>query len=104
MITITSSAAKQIRQSAKQGHLEGLALRVAATRNPDGSLHYGMGFDDVGRDDDLKFNSAGIDIVIAPVSMDLLNGTTIDYVELEPGKNEFIFINPNDPTQSAPND
>ena len=104
MITITASAAKQIRQSAKQGHLEGLALRVAATRNLDGSIHYGMGFDDVGRDDDLKFNSEGIDIVIAPVSLDLLSGTTIDYVEFEPGKNEFIFVNPNDPSQSAPND
>jgi len=27
---------------------------------------------------------------------------TIDYVELEAGKQEFIFLNPNDPTYRPP--
>lgn len=102
MITITPEAAKQIRHSAKDAHLEGLALRIAAKRNADGSIHYGMGFDDDGREEDLQFNSEGIDIVVAPVSIDLLNGTVIDFVELEPGNFNFIFINPNDPNYSPP--
>lgn len=102
MITITPEAAKQIRHSAKEEHLEGLALRVAAKRNADGSIHYGMGFDDEGREEDLQFNSEGIDIVIAPVSIDLLNGTVIDFVELEPGNFNFIFMNPNDPNFTPP--
>lgn len=99
MITVTPEAAKYIKHSAKQGNTQGMALRLAATRNEDGSLHYGLGFDDTTRDGDQKFSSEEIDIIVAPTSIDLLTGTVIDYVELEPGKFEVIFINPNDPAQ-----
>ncbi|WJW74354.1 iron-sulfur cluster assembly accessory protein [Thiohalobacter sp. IOR34] len=102
MITVTPEAAKQIRESARQNRMEGMPLRVAAQRNADGSIHYGMGFDDVGREDDQRFNSEGIELVVAPPSLPLLEGTTIDYVELEPGSFEFIFINPNDPNCQPP--
>jgi len=102
MITITPAAAKQIKESARQTQSEGMALRLAAKRMPDGSIHYGMGFDDIGRHDDLRFTCEGIEVVVAPVSLELLSGTTIDYVELEPGKFEFIFLNPNDPNYSPP--
>jgi len=37
------------------------------------------------------------EIVVADTSMPLLTGTVIDYVEIEPGRHEFIFLNPNDP-------
>ncbi|MDE2092959.1 MAG: hypothetical protein KGI87_03825 [Burkholderiales bacterium] len=102
MITLTSPAAEQIRLSAQQGRMEGLPLRVAAVHNDDGSLHYGMGFDDVERKGDMHFTSQGIDVVISPMSMDLLRGTIIDYVELEPGQFQFIFMNPNDPGYRPP--
>jgi len=46
MISITPEAAAQIRTSAKEQHLEGLPLRVAAQRLPDGKFHYAMGFDE----------------------------------------------------------
>lgn len=99
MITVTPEAARHIKHSAKQGNTQGMALRIAATRNEDGSLHYGLGFDDTSREGDQIFKSEDIDIVVAPSSIDLLRGTVIDYVELEPGKFEIIFINPNDPAQ-----
>ncbi|KPK40766.1 MAG: hypothetical protein AMJ69_01205 [Gammaproteobacteria bacterium SG8_47] len=102
MITITPAAAKQIRESAKQGQMEGLPLRIAATRQPDGSIQYAMGFDDTGRDNDMRIQSEGIDVVVSPVSDELLQGTTLDYVELEPGRVEFIFLNPNDPNYTPP--
>jgi len=35
--------------------------------------------------------------VVGAVSNPLLRGTIIDYVELDPGKFEIIFVNPNDP-------
>ncbi|HHO69344.1 MAG TPA: iron-sulfur cluster assembly accessory protein [Gammaproteobacteria bacterium] len=102
MISITPEAAAHIRESAEKGGTQGLPLRVAAMKQPDGSLHYALGFDDVPREGDQHFSSEGIDIVVAPTSFDLLNGTVIDYVELEPGKFEVIFINPNDPAQQNP--
>jgi len=98
MITVTPEAAEQIRESAKQGNTEGMPLRVAATRLEDGSFHYARGFDDNSHEDDKAFQSEGVDIVIAPQSLELLDGTVIDYVELD-GKMEIIFINPNDPSQ-----
>ncbi len=102
MISITPAAARQIRQSAKQGRMEGMALRIAAQRNADGTIHYAMGFDDTGRDEDTRFTSEGIEIVVAPPSMPVLDGTVIDFVELEPGKFEFIFMNPNDANYKPP--
>lgn len=101
MITLTPEAARQIRQSAKQGNLEGLPLRLAGTKNDDGSIHYGMGFDDV-KEDDTTYTSEGVDIVVSVISRELLDGMTVDYVELEPGKPQFIFMNPNDPAYVPP--
>ncbi|MDH5516368.1 MAG: iron-sulfur cluster assembly accessory protein [Gammaproteobacteria bacterium] len=96
MITITEAAASQIKESAKQGKIEGLALRVACAKQADGSLHYGMGFDEKTEEDQI-FISNDIELIIAPVSLTLLTGTVLDFVELEEGKPDFIFQNPNDP-------
>lgn len=97
MITVTPAAARQIKESAKQSQAEGLPLRIAATRRADGSIHYGMGFAEEENSQDLSYRSEGITIVVAPTSLDLLNKTEIDYVELENGEKNFIFKNPNDP-------
>ena len=98
-ISVTEKAAEQIKQSALQSQTDNLPLRIAATKNPDGSLHYGMGFDDVGNNDgeDLSFSSNGVDIVVAKSSFELLKGTIVDYAELEPKQFHFVFMNPNDP-------
>jgi len=104
MITVTATAATQIRTAARQGHSEGLALRIAAKRLPDGRIQYGMGFDDTGRDDDLQFSSEGVHLVVAPMSLELLSGTVIDYVELNPGEFQFVFMNPNDPDFVPPDE
>lgn len=96
MITITPAAAEQIRTSADQGEMQGLAMRIAARRNPDGSIHYGMGFDDNAHEGDMRISTAGVDLVIAETSKILLDGMTLDYVEIEPDTFQFIFLNPND--------
>lgn len=101
MISVTPAAAEQIRESAKQGKMQGMPLRVAVTRLQDGSFHYALGFDDTSRDGDNAFQSEGIDIVVAPESLPMLEGTVIDYVDIE-GNNEIIFVNPNDPAQQQP--
>lgn len=102
MITVTPPAAEQIRLSARQGRMEGLAMRIAATRNPDGSIHYGMGFDDNELEGDVHITSQGITLVVSGSSMLLLSGMTLDFVEIEPGSFQFIFLNPNDPTFTPP--
>ena len=95
MITITPSAAQQIRIAATQSDCDEMGLRIAARREADGSLHYAMGFDEP-RNDDMVVTSEGIALVVSPPQRDLLDGMTLDYVEYEAGDFRFIFINPND--------
>lgn len=100
-ITVTEAAAKQIREAAKQGDAQGMVLRIAAKRKQDGSIDYAMGFDDAKQEDD-RIELPDIDIVVAPTSTELLDGMTLDFVELEPGTTEFVFLNPNDPHYIPP--
>lgn len=103
MFKVTKSAASRIRESAHSGDAEELALRIAAHRKQDGAIEYTMGFDDVGVDDVL-LNSRGVDVVFASSQKELLNGTVLDYVEIEPGEFRFIFLNPNDPHFRRPSE
>lgn len=102
MITVTPAAAEKIRESARQGDMQGLPLRIAAKRAVDGSIQYGMGFADEEHDGDQKIKSEGIDIVVSTMSIDLLRDTVLDYVKLDNGEMNFIFKNPNDPNFQAP--
>ena len=102
MFTVTPAAAEHIQNSAKQGQMEGMPLRIAARQDEDGSLQYAMGFADAQTDEDLSCDSEGITIVIAPSSYEFLKGTILDYVEMEQGEYNFIFMNPNDPNYVPP--
>lgn len=104
MVEVSTQAAQQIMKSARESKMEGMPLRVAATKNPDGSIHYGMGFDDVGNQqgNDQQFTSQGVQIVVSETSIPLVTGMTIDYVEIEPGQFHFVFLNPNDPNYQPP--
>ncbi|MGE5088419.1 MAG: HesB/IscA family protein [Candidatus Levyibacteriota bacterium] len=95
MITVTPSAAQQIRIAATQSDSDEMGLRIAVRRDADGSLHYAMGFDEA-RNDDLVVTSEGVALVVSPGQRDLLDGMTLDYVEYEAGDFRFIFINPNE--------
>jgi len=100
-ITVTEAAAKQIALASQQESTQGMVLRIAAKRKQDGSIDYAMGFDEA-QNNDTRIEAAGINIVVASTSRELLDGMTLDYVALEPGKYEFIFLNPNDPHYIPP--
>ncbi|MFO8023647.1 HesB/IscA family protein [Thiohalophilus sp.] len=104
MITVTPKAAEQIKQSAKQNQMEGMPLRIAAKRDENGSIQYAMGFADQQDDNDVSYSSEGISLMVPPASVELLKGATLDFVELEPGQLNFIFLNPNDPDYTPPKD
>ena len=104
MIRVTTSAIEQMRRSAEAGGMTGLPLRLAVKTEDDGSFHYAMGFDEQRLPGDEFFNFDGIDLVVSTTSKPLADGMTIDYVELEPGSWQFIFLNPNDPAYVPPED
>ncbi|HKJ53357.1 MAG TPA: iron-sulfur cluster biosynthesis family protein [Gammaproteobacteria bacterium] len=104
MVRLTTAALEQIRHSAEQGGMASIPLRIAIKKQQDGSFHYAMGFDDQRLPGDSFFNFDGVDLVVSEISKDLADGMTIDYVEIDAGKPEFIFLNPNDPTYVPPGD
>jgi len=95
MIKVTAKAAEQIHQAATQSEAEGMFLRIAAQRGMDGTIQYGMGFDEQS-EEDVMVNSEGVTVIVSPENRDLLIGGVLDFVELDPGDFRFIFINPND--------
>lgn len=103
MFKVTAVAAEQVNKAAKQGGTEGLSLRLAAQQKPDGSIDYRMGFDDAS-EDDIQLSSEGVEIVMAPEYVPLLDGATMDFVEIESGQFHFIFLNPKDANYSAPSE
>lgn len=98
MFTLTPSAAQQIQQAAQASDAEHLALRVAARRDAEGEIEFGMGFDEPG-DEDMKLDIEGVAVVIGLEHQALLENTTLDFVELQPGDFNFIFV---DRLASAP--
>lgn len=98
MFHLTPAAAEQIMRAAaaqQGGAAPPASLRVAA-KIEDGEIVYGMGFDDE-RENDAVLEAAGVTLLIAPRSQELLAGATLDFVELHPGEFQFVFINPNEP-------
>ena len=102
MISLSTAALEQIKLSASQGDNDSLPLRIAIKEQEDGSFHYAMGFDEQRLPGDNFLNFDGVNLVVSEGSKDLADGMTIDFVELEPGNPQFIFLNPNDPTYVPP--
>lgn len=102
-IKLTAAAVAQIRKSAGDSGIERAAIRVAAKRLDDGSIDYAMGFDEE-EESDTTSEYDDLMVLVAPSSIDLLSGAVLDFVELDGGERQFIFLNPNDPTYVPPED
>jgi iron-sulfur cluster assembly protein len=92
---------KVTQAAAEQGGAEGMALRLAAARKTDGTFDYKMGFDQP-KEEDIRLSCEGVDIVMEPEYVPLLDETVLDYVELEQGDFQFIFLNPKDTSYQPP--
>ena len=93
-ITLTPAAASRILSEADAADLDEVLIRFAARVGEDGeSLEYGMGFDER-REQDTALEVDGVTILISPPSLELLAGTTVDFVEISAGEHRFIFAAP----------
>ncbi|WXU00293.1 MAG: hypothetical protein Ctma_1006 [Catillopecten margaritatus gill symbiont] len=101
MITITKRAAEEIGLSTQNPDTQGLQMRFAIDKTDEG-FQYLMGFDEFS-DGDIHLESNGIEYVIAYAQKDLLEGTVVDFDEIDTeGGYGFIFMNPNDPNYEPP--
>lgn len=101
MIKVSEAAAKQVNISLEQmGGVE-VPLRIAIKVQENGAFHYNMGFDSNVNEGDKTFDEKHITFVVDAVSLPLIGGMEIDYVEIE-GEMQIVFLNPNDPFFKPP--
>ena len=93
-ITITDSAAKRIAALKAQEQAEGSFLRIAVSGGGCSGFQYGLSFDDETNSDDVVFEHGGERIVVDEVSLELLAGSEVDFVEDLMGAS-FQIKNPN---------
>ncbi len=80
-LTLTEGAARRIAFLATQEGRPGLMLRVSVSGGGCSGFQYGFSFDDQVKDDDRTFQRDGVTVVVDEVSLDLLAGSEVDFVE-----------------------
>jgi iron-sulfur cluster insertion protein len=93
-IVVTESAARHIAALRTQEEADGAFLRIAVSGGGCSGFQYGLTFDDRRNDDDFVFERDGIAVVVDDVSLGLLNGAEVDFVEDMMGAS-FRINNPN---------
>ncbi len=80
-MTITEAAAKRIAYLIEQEGDPQLMLRVSVSGGGCSGFRYGFDFDKQIKDDDHTFERDGVKIVIDEVSLELLGGSELHYVD-----------------------
>jgi iron-sulfur cluster insertion protein len=93
-VTLSESAARRIVQLREQENTPQSFLRLAVSGGGCSGFQYGFTFDDTRQDEDLVFVRDGVEVVIDEVSLELVKGAEIDFVEDMMGA-YFQVKNPN---------
>jgi iron-sulfur cluster insertion protein len=93
-VVLTESASRQIAILKAQEQAQDAFLRIAVSGGGCSGFQYGFSFDKERHDDDVIFERDGVGVVVDEVSLDLLNGAEIDFVEDLMGAS-FQIRNPN---------
>ena len=93
-ILVTENAARRIAFLKAQENADSAFLRIAVSGGGCSGFQYGFAFDDQRNEDDFVFERDGIGVVVDEVSLDLLNGAEVDFVEDLMGAS-FQIRNPN---------
>jgi iron-sulfur cluster insertion protein len=93
-IVLTESAVCRIAALKTQEQAENAFLRIAVSGGGCSGFQYGFTFDDQRNEDDAVFERDGVAVVVDDVSLDLLSGAEIDFVEDLMGAS-FQVRNPN---------
>lgn len=80
-IQISEKAAQQISFMLSKENNTNLMFRVKVSGGGCAGFQYSFDFDDKKNDEDLIFSDKGVSVIIDDVSLDLLGGSEIDYVE-----------------------
>ena len=93
-VTVTESAARRLAEIIAEDGGKELVLRIAVSGGGCSGFQYGFTLDDTIQDDDVAIERDGVKVVIDSVSLELLAGAEIDFVEELSGA-AFRIRNPN---------
>lgn len=80
-VSLTPLAVERVRKLMQERDAQGYALRVFVSGGGCSGMQYGMALDSEPRPDDLKFTYDDVTLVVDRQSIQLLDGSTIDYVD-----------------------
>ena len=94
-ISLSSAAALAVQNIIEEKNLEGYALRIYVSGGGCCGAQFGMALDDNIREIDTTFESEGVKVIVDDVSINHLQGASIDYVDDPERGAGFIVHNPN---------
>ena len=93
-ITLSEVAIHKLQTILIEKNLANHGLRVFVAGSGCSGVQYGMAFESEARDLDTVMDAHGLKVYVDPVSLEYLNGASIDYVE-GPAGGGFRIENPN---------
>ena len=93
-ITLTTAAADAVQELLAKRELSDLALRVFVSGGGCSGFQYGMALEDNIRETDIVSEQHGVRLVVDEISINYLDGATVDYVDEVMGSG-FKIENPN---------
>lgn len=91
MFNVTPLAAQELHAALLRSDAAGMALRIAARADDDGSVQIGMGIDEA-REEDATLQFGELTVLLGAPSRPLLDEAVLDYVEVEPGRFDFVIL------------
>jgi iron-sulfur cluster assembly protein len=94
MLTLTASAEKAIGRFIRGSETPVAGLRISVTGGGCSGLQYALALEEAAKADDTVVDCNGVSIFIDPLSVPMLKGVTVDFLDSMDGSG-FKFTNPN---------
>ncbi|MFC4351290.1 iron-sulfur cluster insertion protein ErpA [Fodinicurvata halophila] len=94
VLSLSDNAARRIKTLAQAEETPDMMLRVTVSGGGCSGFQYSFAFDDTINDDDQVFEKAGARVVVDSISLELLGGSEVDFIEDLIGS-YFSIRNPN---------
>ncbi|NVJ48907.1 MAG: iron-sulfur cluster insertion protein ErpA [Gammaproteobacteria bacterium] len=94
LMAVTTAASQKVKELLADEDNAAMRLRVYVTGGGCSGFQYGFKFDDYQSDDDTQIEKDGVVVLVDPLSIQYLAGSTVDYIDGLEGA-RFIINNPN---------
>ena len=94
LLAVTDAACAKVKELLEDEDNADLCLRVYVTGGGCSGFQYGFRFDEASTDEDTRIEKQGVTLLVDPLSIQYLMGSTVDYLEGLEGA-RFVLNNPN---------